>query len=725
MTLLGRSKAARTAVIAVIGVLGVLLSLTRAATQQLDSFRKWEVYGGTSENIHYSSLTQINRENISHLQEAWAFDAGDKFEGRDMECNPIVVGGRLFATTPRPRVIALDATTGHLIWDFDPYEGKTLPKLGLDDHHRGVTWWSSGEDERILFVANHFLYSLDARTGKPVRTFGQDGRVDLRLGLGRPPETVAITATSPGVVYQDLLIIGSTVAEALPAAPGDIRAFDVRTGLMKWSFHTIPHPGEFGANTWPKNAWMYSGGANAWGGLSLDEKRSLVFAATGSAASDFYGSNRVGSNLFADCILALNAKTGKLVWYFQGVSHDLWDRDFPAAPSLITVMHNGIRVDALAQVTKSGHIFVFNRENGHSLFPIEYKSVPTSDVPGERTARTQPLPLKPLPFARQIFDESMVTDRTPEAHQAVLLKLRQVQSRGQFVPPSLQGTVIFPGTDGGAEWGGGAYDPETGLFYINSNEMAWIYSLVKRTTGPTSTGKSLYLDNCAGCHRPDRGGNPPVFPSLRHLTDQLTLEEIEDTIRAGGGRMPAFAQFSDAAMDALVQYVVSGKEEGNFKSADASSTDLKYIAGDYRGGAGYKFLDPDGYPGIKPPWGTLNAIQLKTGDKTWSIPFGEYPELVAKGFRNTGSENYGGPVVTKGGLLFIGATDYDKKFHAFDKLTGKLLWETTLPASGNATPAVYEVNGREFVVIAAGGGKWGNPSGSTYIAYSLPTGDTK
>jgi len=612
------------ALIAVAGSLGLLLMPCRPEAQQSNSYTSWEAYGGTSEDIHYSSLSQINRENVGHLQQAWAFDAQDTIAGRDMECNPIVVGRRLFATTPRPRVIALDAATGRLSWSFDPYDGKKRPDLGLDDHSRGLTWWSGGGDDRIFFVANHFLYSLDARTGKPVPAFGQGGRVDLREGLGRAAETLSITVTSPGVVYQDRLILGSTAAEDLPAAPGDIRAFDVRTGAIKWSFHTIPHPGEFGVKTWPKSAWTYSGGANAWGGVSLDKKRGLVFAATGSAAADFYGANRVGDDLFANCILALDAKSGKLVWYFQGVKHDLWDRDFPAAPSLITVVHNGARVDALAQVGKSGYIYVFNRENGKSLFPVVYKSVPASDIPGEQVARTQPFPLKPLPFARQIFDEATVTDRTPEAHQAVLLRLRQVRSKGQFVPPSLQGTVIFPGTDGGAEWGGGAYDPETGIFYINSNEMAWIYTLAKRQSGPITSSKSLYLNDCAGCHGPDRTGNPPVYPALLHLTDKYTLAEIANIIRAGGGRMPAFAQLSPVAVDALVQYLVSGQEEGHLNLAASSSTDVNYIAGSYRLSGGKKFLDPDGYPAVKPPWGTLNAISLQTGDKVWSIPLGEY-----------------------------------------------------------------------------------------------------
>ncbi|MGH9611486.1 MAG: PQQ-binding-like beta-propeller repeat protein, partial [Bryobacteraceae bacterium] len=393
------------------------------------SHRGWPVYGGGPGNIHYSPLTQINRRNATHLRLAWSFDTHDEFKDSEMECNPIVVGGTLYATTPRLRVIALNAENGKLLWEFDPNQGK---KAIGKERNRGLTWWSDGADRRIFVAAGSFLYALNADTGKVIQQFGSNGRVDLRAGLGRPPETLSVSATSPGIVYKDLLILGSIVAEDLPSAPGDIRAFDARTGAIRWTFHTIPHPGEFGYDTWPKDAWTYSGGANNWAGMSLDVARGLVFAPTGSAAFDFYGANRLGNNLFANTELALNAATGKVVWYFQGVKHDLWDRDFPAPPSLITITRDGKRVDALAQITKSGHIFVFDRATGKPLFPIEYRKIPRSDVDGEETAADEPLPLKPPPFARQAFTEDIVTDRTPAAHEAVLKRLRQVRSNGQF-----------------------------------------------------------------------------------------------------------------------------------------------------------------------------------------------------------------------------------------------------------------------------------------------------
>ena len=700
-------------------ILGILVALgiglTCAAGEKApNSYRGWAVYGGGPDNIHYSSLTQINRRNAGQLQLAWSFDSHDAYPDSEMECNPIVAGDTLYATTPRLRVVALDAENGRLRWEFDPNKGE---KVIGKQRNRGLTWWGSGADQRLFVVAGHFLYALDPGTGKVIKQFGSDGRVDLRAGLGRPPETLSVSATSPGIIYKDLLILGSIVAEDLPSAPGDIRAFDVRTGVTRWTFHTIPHPGEFGYDTWPKDAWKYSGGANNWAGMSLDAARGLVFAPTGSAAFDFYGANRLGNDLFANTELALNAATGKVVWYFQGVKHDLWDRDFPAPPSLVTITQDGKRVDAVAQITKSGHIFVFDRTTGKSLFPIEYRKVQPSDVDGEKVAADEPLPLKPLPFARQVFTEDLVTDRTPEAHDAVLKRLRQVRSNGQFTPPSLQGTVIFPGFDGGGEWGGGSFDPDTGYFYVNANEMPWVLRLVDRgsANGP-KTARAAYLTNCASCHRADREGSPPEFPSLIDVGKRLKPSEITGIIRKGAGRMPAFARLNNDTVTALVDYLTTGTDRSVKAAALPGESYLKYRSDGYN-----KFLDPDGYPAVKPPWGTLNAINLSTGDLVWSIPFGEFPELAAKGVRNTGSENYGGSVVTAGGVLFIAATNHDNKFHVFDKATGKLLWQTQLPAAGNATPAVYEVHGREFVVIAAGGGKSGSRPGGTYCAFALPS----
>src|SRR5215467_2493128 len=438
-------------------------------------YREWRMFGGGPENIHYSTLDQITRDNVHQLEVAWRFDSGDEFQGSEMQCNPIIVDGVMYATTPKLRLVALNAEDGKLMWSFAPNEGRRpLGKM----RNRGVMYWEDGADKRIFFGFRHWLYSLDAKTGQLVKSFGEQGRIDLREGfVGRDPREITISNTTPGAVYKDMLIIGALTSEDLPAAPGDIRAFDVRTGERRWAFHTIPHPGEFGYETWPKDAWRYIGGANNWSGLVVDQRRGLVFAPTGSAAFDFYGANRHGDNLFANTLLCLDANTGEQVWHFQAIKHDVWDRDFPSAPALITVERSGQLIDAVAQITKSGHVFVFERATGKPLFPIEYRKVPTAGVDEEELAETQPLPLAPPPFARQVLTEEMLTQRAPEAHQHALGRLQKIHSNGQFEPPSLEGTVIFPGFDGGAEWGGAAFDPKTGLLYVNSNEMAWILRL--------------------------------------------------------------------------------------------------------------------------------------------------------------------------------------------------------------------------------------------------------
>jgi quinoprotein glucose dehydrogenase len=662
----------------------------------------WPVNGGV-DNIRYSELTQISRENVKQIQVAWTYDSGDAFNGSEMQSNPIVLDGILYATTPKMRVIALNAATGKEIWSFNPSQpGDTQRRF----RHRGVTVYR----DRVFFTYRNWLWALDRQTGKPFTSFGKDGRIDLREGLGRPPEKMNVSASSPGVIYQDMIIMGSTVPETLPGSPGHIRAFDVNTGQMRWIFHTIPHPGEFGYDTWPKTAYEISGGANAWAGLTIDTKLGMVFAATGQASFDFYGSNRIGDNLFADCVLALDAKTGKRIWHFQDVKHDVWDLDFPAAPSLVTVTRNGHKVEAVAQITKTGYVFVLDRRTGKPLFPIEYRKVPPSPLDGEMLSKVQPYPVKPPPFTRQTFTEDMVTDRTPEAHAAVLARLKTLDSKGIFTPPSLRGTVLMPGTDGGAEWGGAAYDADSGLLYVNSNEQPWIIRMVTHET------KSLYQNNCASCHGSNRQGAPPAIPSLVDIGQRRSRADIIKYVNEGSGRMPAF-DYLEKNVDEIVDYLLTGVDKGTVDQA-AAKADPNWQK--YRNEGYILFRDPENYPPIKPPWGTLNAIDLNKGEIKWRIPFGEYPELAAKGIRNTGTDNYGGPVVTASGLLFIGATSFDNKFHAYDKATGKLLWEAKLPAAGNATPSIYEINGHEYVVIVCGGGKNEAKSGGSIVAFALP-----
>ncbi|MDQ2798670.1 MAG: PQQ-binding-like beta-propeller repeat protein, partial [Armatimonadota bacterium] len=664
----------------------------------------WPVMGGSPGSTHFSSLNQINRSNVAKLERVWSYNT--KEEG-GLETTPIIVDGVLYAYTPTQEVIALNAATGKLLWEFKS------GIVGLQPA-RGLAYWRSGSDKRILAGIMNFVYALDATTGKEISSFGDNGRVDLRENLGRDPELQSIALTSPGAIYKDLIIVGGREPETLPAPPGDIRAYDVRTGKLRWSFHTIPHPGESGYDTWPKDAWKTSGGTNNWAGMSIDVERGIVYVPTGSAADDFYGTDRVGNDLFADSLIALDASTGKRIWSFQGVRHDIWDRDFPAPPALITVKRGGKEIPAIAQTTKQGWVYLFNRVNGKPLFPIEYKKYPPSTVPGEVAASEQPLPTKPAPYARQLLTADLLTNRTPEAHRWALDQFKTFRSDSQFVPLSLGiKTVVFPGFDGGGEWGGPAVDPEAGILYVNSNDIAATGEIAKHTEA--AGGRAVYLSQCSVCHGENRMGSPPQFPSLAHVGAHLTAKQIAATIYVGRGRMPGFPNLKGAELDSLITYLQHGPAKELESSAPAVAA-TQYVFTGYK-----KFLDPQGYPAVAPPWGTLNAIDLNTGKYLWKIPFGTYPKLVAEGMKDTGSENYGGPVVTAGGLVFIGATNFDKKFHAFDKATGKLLWETTLLFAGNATPATYEVDGRQYVVIAAGGGKdLGSPSGGVYVAFALP-----
>ena len=678
-------------------------------------YDQWNAYGGGHRQIRYSRLAQINRDNLHRLRVAWTYDTGDAFPGSEMQCNPLVVGDRLYAASPRGRVFALQAATGREIWSFRPSVPGGTPRDRI--RIRGLMYWTGHGQARIYFSYWHRFYALDAVTGRLCPDFGNRGAIDLRGHLGRPPDSLTVSLTTPGVVYRDLLILGSTVGESLPSAPGDIRAYDARSGKLRWRFRTIPRPGEPGHRTWPGEAWKTAGGANSWAGMSLDEQRGLVYVPTGSAAFDFFGGNRPGHNLFANSLLCLKAETGERVWHFQVVRHDVWDRDLPAPPNLVTVLRKGRLVDAVAQITKSGHVFTFERETGRPLFPLREVKVPVTGVPGERLAATQVLPAKPPPFARQHLTEDLLTDRTPEARREVLKRFRKLRNGPQFTPPSLEGTVLLPGFDGGGQWGGAAFDPESGRLYVNSSEMAWILRLVKgeAADGPF-TARQLYRWNCSGCHRQDRSGTPPEFPSLVGLEQRRSEEMVRRTLRQGGGRMPGFAHLGKEALEAILGFVLHGRESS--VPADRAGRPLYQLP--YRHDGYNRFLDPEGYPAVKPPWGTLNAIDLDKGEIVWRVPLGEIPELAARGMARTGSENYGGPIVTAGGLVFIGAGNFDRKFRAFDKTDGRLLWEALLPASGNATPATFEVAGRQFVVIAAGGGKSGAPSGGSYVAFALP-----
>ena len=643
----------------------------------------WRVTGGEPGNSRYSTLDQINPGNAGRLQVAWTYHTGDlPPDGHgEIQATPVVVDGVLYATTPALAVIALRADRGTLKWRFDPFTNRER----ASHVNRGVVYWADGGDRRILYTAGRRLYALDARTGRPIPTFGDSGAVDLGAGLSRAIGDAYLVATSPGVIFKDLLIQGTRVGEDEGSAPGDVRAYDVRTGKIRWTFHTIPQPGEFGYDTWPAGAFKTAGGANSWAGLTVDSARGIVYVPTGSATPDFYGGERVGADLFANSLLALDAESGKRLWHYQTVHHDLWDRDLPAAPNLVTVTRGGSRVDAVAQITKSGFVFLFDRQSGEPLFPVEERAVPASDLRGEHAWPTQPFPVKPAPFARQ-------TIREPDVDAAERRRFRSLRHDGLFTPPSRQGSVVLPGFDGGGEWGGAAVDRE-GVLYVNASDVPWIAAMREVAKPPAL---AVYRAVCAGCHGADRRGRDRA-PSLVGLATRRSRDEVQQVIERGRGFMPSFSRLSAPQQRALIEEL--GYSAVGFSPHTSSATAPYEFVGYER------WRDSAGFPAVKPPWGTLSAIDLNTGEYRWRIPLG--------------GEQYGGPIVTAGGLLFIAATQ-DAKFRAFDKNTGRMLWEATLPAPGYATPATFAVGGKQYVVIAAGGGKLGSKSSDTYVAYSLP-----
>jgi quinoprotein glucose dehydrogenase len=701
----------------------VLISWKFLVKERDDNKSEWPEYLGGPDRNHYSSLTNIDSTNVSRLKVAWEYHTKDSGQ---MQCNPIIVNGVLYGMTAATQPFALDAATGKEIWR------KKSTEAVMYNTSRGVAYWEKGYDKRILFTTGQWLYAVNAKTGEPVMSFGDSGKTSLKAGLGISAKDKFVVSNTPGTVFENLIIMPLRVSEGAEAAIGYIQAFNIETGKLEWVFHTIPHPGEFGYDTWPKDAYKNKniGGANNWSGMAIDRKRGTIYIPVGSAAFDYYGGNRKGTNLFANCLLALDAKTGQRKWHYQMVHHDILDRDPPAPPNLVTVTMQGKKIDAVVQTTKQGLVFVFDRETGTPLFDIEEKKVPASDVPGEQAWPTQPFPVKPAPYARQSLTSADISPFATNKKQ-LISTFKKNRVMGPFTPLSQTGSIVFPGLDGGAEWGGAAADPG-GILYVNSSEMAWLLSLgltnpvVKKTVN-TTAGQQVYSANCSSCHGPQGKGNAASgFPSLVNIGNRRSKDYIQNIISNGKGMMPASTSLTLAKKQALISFLLKDeKKEGTLiaKNTKAKEPGLKpdknapYVAYKITGFA--KFLDKEGLPAIKPPWGTLNAIDLNTGEYIWKIPFGEYPELTAKGISPTGAESYGGPLITASGLLFIAGTK-DKKLRVFDKGTGKLLWETELPAAGFATPSTYEVNGKQFIVIACGGTKLGAASGDSYVAFVLP-----
>lgn len=694
----------------------LLLLLLNSCSNKLEEavnidYTKWEEYLGGSDRNQYSTLNQITLDNVKDLKMAWSYSLP---ESGELQMNPIIVDDILYGIGSDSRPFALNATTGEEVWTY----GDSLKTQSSKS--RGVAYWSAGEDKRIYATKGSFLYAIDALTGKLIESFADHGRLDLHKGLPEIAKDKFLSSTTPGTIYKNLIIVPLRLSENSDAGPGDISAFDVLSGELVWTFHTIPYPEEEGYNTW-ENKDSYKninvGGVNNWAGTTIDRENGILYIPLGSASPDFYGGNRLGSNLYANCLVALNVETGEKLWHFQFTHHDLWDRDLPAPPNLIEVERDGKKVKAVAQITKQGYVFVFDRFTGTPLFEIEEVSVPESTLNGEEAWPTQPIPSKPAPFARR-SDALTEEDISPYAeNKEELLELFRSAEKRFYAPPSESPILLFPGYDGGGEWGGAAADPNDGIIYIGSNEMAWFLSVEKtdsKAMSNFSMGKKMYINHCSSCHQKDLSGTPKSrVPSLINIGQKYKKTEMIDFIEKGKGMMTGFPHLSSEVKESITAFLLQIENDKQEKiDTNSVKPDL------YRHKGYHKFLDSKGLPAISPPWGTLNAINLNNGEYLWKIPLGETPELKEKGYPPTGTEIYGGPAVTKNGLLFIAGTK-DGVFRAFNKHTGKLVWEYQLPAPAFATPAIYESNGKQFIVIACGGEKLGTPKGNQIVAFSL------
>ena len=699
----------------------LLLALTAAAQDHA----RWRDYSGAPDAAQYSSLKQVHRANVTQLQRVWTYSTGD---GNKYFFNPIVIDRTMYVLAKDNSIIALDAATGRELWAY-----RAEPEIKIITS-RGINYWESKDrsDRRLFFACNHVLRAIDARTGQPILSFGDGGRVDLKQGLDRDPASIALVqSTTPGRVFEDLLILGSATNQGYGSAPGDIRAYDVRTGKRVWTFHTVPRPGEYGHDTWPANAWKTVGGANVWGEMSLDEKRGILYAPTASAKYNFYGVDRTGANLFSDCLIAIDARTGERIWHFQMVHHDIWDYDDATAPKLLTIRHEGRAVDIVAQVSKQGFVWVFDRVTGKPIWPIEERPVPKSDMPGENTWPTQPFPTKPPPFARQTFTAD---DLSPFLNAQDRARFRDdllsARNEGLFTPPGTRNTVQMPGNNGGANWGGAAVDPTAGMLFVVSKDLPAMLRLEPESKGqasasdtPEQRGRLVFEAHCQRCHAVDSRANSPGISSLADIGGRLNRPQIENVIRQGTGPMPGFPRIQAGDLDSLMAYLYNPSRAARTASNrpytdETLPTGTRYLSG-------FNFMiASDGLSPIKPPWSSLTAYDLNSGTIQWQRPLGEVPELAAKGSKDTGSHYPKvGPVATAGGLIFTGTRD--KKISALDAETGKTLWQVEVEAALEGIPAVYEIDGRQFVVFCASAQSGLLPATQSrirgsYVAFALP-----
>ncbi len=713
-----------------------LAASSKSAQQSVD----WGYFGGDLASTQYSPLTQINKANVGQLDVAWQYDTGDD----PTVAAPLIVDGVMYVIKNANSVVALDAATGREIWIAE----------NVIDRTRGLSFWRSadGKEARLLVNKNQALWAIDAKTGQIIRDFGVDGAVDLRTGLGRDPRKIGgIEPTAGGKVVGDLIITGSNTGEGYGSPPGDIRAYNVRTGKLVWQFHTIPHPGEPGYETWPETAWQTIGGVNNWGGMSVDAKRGLVFLGLGSPTYDFFGGDRKGDNLYGNCLIALDVKTGKLVWYYQLVHHDLWDYDVTSAPVLMQIKRNGKMIDVVVQATKNNFVFVFDRDTGKPIFPVEERTVPKSDMEGEFASPTQPYSSLPS-FGRQTFTVADIDPNLPEdERKAFESQVREARNEGIFTPPGTRDTIQMPGNHGGVNWGLVAGEPHSGRFYVSSFDQPTMSKLERQDSQPSGgllspkdRGASVFKGNCAICHGDKLQGTPGV-PALTGVVDRLGLVETAKTIRGGRNTMPAFAgTLSDGDIDSVIAFLKDPTPTPQptmppiAKGLPVQSDDPHAASGPDLTGAGKgKWYTSYGFmisaktflPAIKPPWTTITAYDLNEGKILWQAPVGGVPGYPVA---QTGvPRSKGGVVVTEGGLVFASSSD-DRKIHAYDRDTGKLLWEKELPSIPQGVPAVYSVKGRQFVAVPVAdyfpsgfspiGPSRGAKGRNSYVVFALPDG---
>ncbi|HEY4325048.1 MAG TPA: PQQ-binding-like beta-propeller repeat protein [Mucilaginibacter sp.] len=718
---------------------------------QTGQHKSWKQYGGSADQSKFVEFKQITKKNVNQLQVAWSCSTGDNVQ---YLFNPIIVGNVMYLLAKNHSLVALDATNGKEIWIHAHLEGITW---------KGVNYWESKDktDRRIIIELNNTLQEIDANTGKSITDFGNNGVVDLKEGLDRDPSLFnRIQPTTPGVVYQNLIMLGSSPGENLFSGPGHVRAYDIVTGKMAWIFHTIPLPGEPGYETWPKDAYKYIGGTNTWGEISLDEKRGIVYFPTGSPTYDYYGADRIGDNLYSDCLIAIDARTGKRLWHFQTVHHDLWDYDLCAAPQLITVNHDGKKIDAVAQASKTGFLYVFNRVTGEPLWPIVEKPVPQSDIPGEKSSPTQPFPTIVPPFGRQGMTADDVSPYLMTADEQESWKKRIASAgTGMFQPLSLaRETFSLPGAVGGANFGTTAANPAKGLVYVMNQDYPSIYKITKyvdpkllNESDQIETAKVIYAQNCQGCHGANKLGG--IGPAIAQVGTKLNIGNFKTLLANGKGQMPGFPHISDAEMADIYLFLGGSiaKKQRQPAAENSAMPDGPVVASggapgtppygrrsegmrDYPQGVAApadRYITDNGlaYPFlVKPPWSYIVAYDLNKGTIKWKAPLGQDRGVEKEGGKNTGVPNGAqrkGMIVTSTGVLF--STAKDDKLYAFDADNGKVLWSVDLPGGTEGLPAMYECNGRQYLVISVTAmsvvGRNRSPmpkSKESYIVYALP-----